>query len=169
MILAMRVLLFLVTLSVVAVGQTRLVLYSSGLALVEEVRTLSLAQEGVLALSGFPEDTLWETLSVEGLEALALRPLPAEGWNLSSLLGQEVTVQSRTAAFRGVLRALTSEGLVLESEGGVILVREYEWLRAAQHEPVSPPQALLRYRTPTPGERAVRFRYLARGFTWKIA
>lgn len=160
--------LLLAALSAATFGQTRLVLYSSGLALVEETRTFTLAQEGVLGLSEFPGETLWETLTVEGLEILALRPLSRESWTLAKLLGQEVTVQTKTAAFRGILRALAPEGLVLESEEGMVLIREYEWLRASKYEPASKIQAFLHYRTATPGERAVRFRYLARGFAWKI-
>lgn len=50
----------------------------------------------------------------------------------------------------------------------MVLIREYEWLRASKYEPASKIQAFLHYRTATPGERAVRFRYLARGFAWKI-
>ncbi len=161
--------LLLAALSLVALGQTKLVLYSSGLALVEETRILTLAQEGVLELSGFPEDTLWETLTMEGLEVLALRPLPRESWSLAQLVGQEVRVQSRTATFRGVLRAIAPEGLVLATEAGTVVVRDYEWLGAVDTKPGSAPQALLRYRTTPPGERTVRFRFLARGFSWKIA
>ncbi|MEN3009512.1 MAG: hypothetical protein ABDI20_00765 [Candidatus Bipolaricaulaceae bacterium] len=99
--------LLLGVVSLWAFGQTTLVLYSFGLAMVEETRRVHLAEEGLLELSGFPTDTLWETWEVEGLEVRFLRPVSQE-------------------------------------------------------------RALLRYRAPAPGERDVRFRYLARGFTWKI-
>lgn len=160
--------LLLGALSAAAFGQIGLVLYSSGLALVEEIRPFSLAREGVLELRGFPAETLWETLAVEGLELVALRPLPRESWTLNKFVGQEVTVQTQAGAFRGILRAVLSEGLVLATEEGTVLVREYLWVRGPKTDPLSETQALLHYRTEEPGEKTVRLRYLARGFAWKI-
>lgn len=164
----MVILWLLVILGTLALGQTQVVLYSSGLSLVEETRRLPISTEGVLELRGFPEGTLWETLRVEGVEALALRPLPSEPWTLRRLLGQEVTVQTETAAFRGILREITEEGLVLETADGVVLVREYQWVRGPRYVPISKVQALLHYRAPAPGEKDLRFQYLTQGVSWKI-
>ena len=104
--------------SSLAFGQTRVVLYSSGLALVEQVQVFSLAERGILELSGFPADSLWETLSVGAVEVLGLQPLSPKKWDLSELVGKEVTVQTVAGAFRGILRELSSAGLVLETEEG---------------------------------------------------
>lgn len=159
----------LVAVAITAAGQTGLVLYSSGLAMVEEVRRITVAEEGLLALCGFPGDTLWETLMIEGLEVVSLRPLPRESWGLAKLVGQEVTVQTKTGAFRGVLRAIIPEGLVLETDAGVVVVREYEWLRGTQYQPIPETQVVVRYLAAAPGEKALRFRYLARGLAWTIS
>ncbi len=163
-----RVLLVLGFAGVLAFGQTQLVLYSSGLALVEETRRLTVSEEGVLELSGFPEGTLWETLTVGGLETLRLSPASPEPWSLKRLLGQEVTVQTRTTVFRGILREVLAEGLVLETREGVVLLRDYEWLRGPRYAPASSAQALLAYRSPEPGVKELRFRYLTWGLSWKI-
>lgn len=152
----------------VALGQAELVLYSSGLALVTETRVLPLAEEGALALSGFPAETLWETLTAEGLEVLALRPLPSQTWSLARLLGQEITVQTELGPVRGILREIAAEGLVLESEEGLVIVREYQAIQGPKYEPPPKTQAILYYRAPEPGQKGVRFRYLARGFSWNV-
>ncbi|MCS7239680.1 MAG: hypothetical protein NZ651_00265 [Candidatus Bipolaricaulota bacterium] len=156
-------------LGVMAFGQTSLVLYSTGTALVEETRTVTLAKEGVLELWGFPRGTLWETLVVEGVEILALRPVPPKAWSLQDLLGKEITVQTKAGAFRGVLREISEEGLVVETEEGVVLVREYLWLLGPTYTPTGQSQVILCYRCAEPGEKNVRFRYLAQGLTWEIS
>lgn len=152
-----------------AFGQTQVVLYSSDLALVEEVRTFPVLAQGTLELSGFPTGILWETLSVEGVEILGLRPLAPGKWSLAELLGKEVTVQTPAGAFRGTLRDLSGDGLVLETEEGLVVIRDYLWLRGPAYEPLPQTQALLFYRAAEPGEKALRFRYLTQGFGWKIA
>ncbi|MBC7317722.1 hypothetical protein H5T57_00485 [Candidatus Bipolaricaulota bacterium] len=158
----MRIFLALVLLSLGALGQTNLVIYSSGLALVEEIRKFSVAHEGILELRDFPQDTLWETLVVEGVEVLSL--LPLRGRQLEALLGKEVTVYTGQDTFRGILRAISNAGLVLETNGSLVIVREYAWLSG----PASPAQAHLRYCAQETGEKDLRFRYLARGFSWRI-
>jgi len=166
---AMCLLLLLGIVSSLAFGQTQVVLYSSGLALVEQVQAFSVAERGILELSGFPADTLWETLSVEGVEVLGLQPLSPKKWDLSELVGKEVTVQTVAGAFRGILRELPSEGLVLETEEGEVVIRDYIWLRGPAYQPLPKTQALLHYRAEQPGEKALRFRYLTFGLTWEIA
>lgn len=156
-------------LGVMAVSQTNLVLYPTGTALVEEERSIKLAQEGILELTGFPRETLWETLVVEGMEILSLRPVSRQAWSLQNLLGKEITVQTKVGTFRGVLRDILEEGLVVETEEGVVVVREYLWLQGPSYTPASQTQALLHYRAEEPGEKIVRFRYLARGLTWRIS
>lgn len=165
----MSVLWLLGLVGFLAFGQTQVVLYSSGLALVEEVRTLPALAEGTLELSGFPAGILWETFSVDGLEVLSLRPLSFGKWSLGELLGKEVTVQTPAGAFRGTLRELSSDGLVLETEDGLVVIRDYLWLRGPAYQPLPKTQALLRYRAAEPGEKALRFRYLTSGLGWKIA
>lgn len=151
-----------------AAGQTQLVLYSSGLALVEETKQVTVFGEGELELSGFPTKTQWETLVVEGVEVVRLRPLTLAPWSLSRLLGQELTVQTKVEAFRGILREITAEGLVLDTAEGLVLVRDYLWLRGPDYEPIPPIQAVLTYRAAEPGEKALRFRYLTGGLSWAI-
>lgn len=153
----------LLALGFLAFGQTQLTLYSSGPALVEEERSFSLGKKGVVELRGFPRETIWETLTVKGVEVLALRPWEPKTWGLHELLGKEIVVQTAEGAFRGILQALIPEGLVLETPEGVVVVREYVWLRGPGLAP--PAQALLFYRQE--GERTLRFRYLAYGITWK--
>jgi len=163
-----RALLLLATVGCLALGQTQLVLYSQGLALVEEERAFLLEEEGVLELRGFPRETLWESLSVEGVEVKALRPREVRGWSLEELLGQEITVQTGTLAFRGILRAILPEGLVLETPEGVKVVREYLWISGPKFAEPFPTQALLFYRAQEVGMKTLRFRYLARGLSWKV-
>ncbi len=163
----MRVLFLFAAIGCLALGQTQLVLYSQGLALVEEERAFLLEEEGVLELRGFPRETLWESLTVEGVEVKALRPLEVRGWSMEELLGKEVTVQTATLAFRGILRAILPEGLVLETPEGVRVVREYLWISGPKFTEPSPIQALLFYEAREEGRKTLRFRYLARGFSWK--
>jgi hypothetical protein len=165
----MRLLLLLGIVGGLAFGQTQMVLYSSGLALVDQVQVFSVAERGILELSGFPADTLWETLSVEGVEVLGLQPLSPKKWELSELLGKEVTIQTAAGAFRGILRELSPEGLVLETEEGAVVIRDYVWLRGPAYQPLPKTQALLHYRAEEPGEKALRFRYLTFGLAWKIS
>lgn len=163
----MRILLLLATVGCLALGQTQLVLYSQGLALVEEERAFLLEKEGVLELQSFPRETLWESLAVEGVEIKALRALEVRGWSMEDLLGKEVTVQTGTLAFRGILRTILPEGLVLETPEGVKVVRDYLWLSGPKFVELSPVQALLFYKAEEGGTKTLRFRYLARGFSWK--
>ena len=165
----MRFFVFLGIIGALAYGQSHLVLYSSGLALVEETRVFPLAQHGTLELSGFPSAILWETLRIEGLEVLALRPLSPRPWGLTELLGKEVTVQTQDGTFRGVLREILAEGLVVETPEGVVVVREYRWLRGPAYIPTPQTQALLHYRADSPGEKTLRFRYLTSGLGWGIS
>jgi len=162
-----RALLLLAAVGSLAFGQTQLVLYPQGLALVEEERVFLLEEEGVLELRGFPRETLWESLSVEGVKVRALRPLEARGWSLEELLGEEITVQTNTLAFRGILRAILPEGLVLETPEGVKVVRDYLWLSGPKFVEPSPIQSLLFYKAEEGGTKTLRFRYLARGVSWK--
>ena len=163
----MRALLLLAAVGSLAFGQTQLVLYPQGLALVEEERVFLLEEEGVLELRGFPRETLWESLSVEGVKVRALRPLEARGWSLEELLGEEITVQTNTLAFRGILRAILPEGLVLETPEGVKVVRDYLWLSGPKFVEPSPIQSLLFYEAEEGSTKTLRFRYLARGVSWK--
>jgi len=163
----MRALFLLAAVGSLAFGQTQLVLYPQGLALVEEERVFLLEEEGVLELRGFPRETLWESLSVEGVEVRALRPLEARGWSLEELLGEEITVQTDTMAFRGILRAILPEGLVLETPEGVKVVRDYLWLSGPKFVEPSPIQSLLFYEAEEGSTKTLRFRYLARGVSWK--
>ncbi|MGQ9700612.1 MAG: DUF4139 domain-containing protein [Candidatus Bipolaricaulaceae bacterium] len=149
-------------------GQTQLVLYPSGLALVEETRHVTVFEEGELELSGFPTETQWETVLVEGVEVVQLRPISPKPWSLSQLLGRELTVQTQAGTFRGILREIAPEGLVLDTAEGVVVVREYLWLRGPDYEPIPSVQAVLAYRAREPGEKALRFRYLTGGLSWTI-
>ncbi len=150
-----------------AFAQTSVVLYSPGFALVEETRKFQVSAEGVLELFGFPAGIMWDTFVVDGVDILALQPMPSQAWNAENFLGKEVTVQTEGGALRGILQDLTEEGLVLETEEGVVLVREYAWLRGPCSTPPKA-QALLYYRASEPGERDLRFRYLTQGLSWKI-
>lgn len=164
-----RALFLFAAVGCLALGQTQLVLYSQGLALVEEERAFPLEEEGVLELRGFPKETLWESLAVEGVEIKALRPLEVRGWSMEELLGKEVTVQTDNLALRGILRTILPEGLVLETPDGVKVVREYLWISGPKVAELSPIQALLFYRSQEAGTKTLRFRYLARGLSWKVA
>lgn len=167
MISPMRIFLLLGVVGTMAFAQTSLVLYSSGFALVEETRKFQVSAEGALELFGFPEGTIWDSFVVEGIDVLALRPLPTQAWSVTNLLGKEITVQTEGGAFRGILREVTRDGLVLETEDGVMLVREYAWLRGPSYTPPKA-QALLYYRAEEPGEKELRFRYLTQGLSWEI-
>jgi hypothetical protein len=88
------------------VAEPRLVLYSQGFALVEETREVLLAPEGTLVLEGFPRGLLPDSLTVAGLDALAVRftlwdPAAVPG----SLVGEGVEVLAKGDLHRGTLLA----------------------------------------------------------------
>jgi len=75
----MRIFGVLLVFGALAFGQTSLVLYSSGLALVEDTKKVQVFEEGVLELGGLPSGIIWDSLMVEGVEPILLRPLGDHG------------------------------------------------------------------------------------------
>jgi hypothetical protein len=149
---------------VAAVAEPRLVLYSQGFALVEETREVLLAPEGTLVLEGFPRGLLPDSLTVAGLDALAVRftlwdPAAVPG----SLVGEGVEVLAKGDLHRGTLLAADGK-LVLATEDGLLVLPEYELIRAKRPAGT---RLSLDYATVTPGETELCLRYLAQGFGWR--
>lgn len=62
-----------------ALAGPTLVLYSSGVALIEEERTIGVESEGALVLGDFPSGILWESLTIEGVAVKVIRLPKATG------------------------------------------------------------------------------------------
>lgn len=151
---------------IVAVAEPRLVLYSQGFALVEETRQVSLAPEGTLVLEGFPHGLLPDSLTICGLNVLAVRftvqdPAAAPG----SLVGKEVEVLAEGDLHRGTLLAADGN-LVLATEDDLLVLPKYELIRA---ERPAGTQLSLDYAAESTGESELCLRYLAQGFGWRAS
>ncbi len=121
--------------SAMAWGSTHVVLYDQGFALVLEPRTVTLAPNGTLTLGGLPQSLLLDSLSVEGLEVLATRPLvppdqPRAGSGAEEFIGHYVDVHTRGEVIRGRLVSV-DDGVVLLSEGSQMYLPSYDKLVAA--------------------------------------
>ena len=141
----------------------RLVLYSQGLALVEEQREFTLSPEGTLVIGDLPQGILLESLAIEGLTVLSLAPSASIPDQLGGLEGKYVEVISPAGTFRGRVISAGDGGLTLATQSGLVFIRDYQAIRFPY-----PPRAAVevRYQAETAGTKALTLRYLARGLSW---
>lgn len=157
--------------SAVAWGGTHVVLYNQGFALVQEPRALELAPQGTLMLSDLPQTLIFDSILIEGLTVLGMRPIISEegnwegglrsAWYLDALVGQTVDVHVGGEVIRGRLLA-ADEDVVLLTEGGQVVLRTYDRILAASSQGAT---AVVDY-VADPGQLEITLRYLAQRLRW---
>ncbi len=157
--------------SVVAWSSTEVVLYNQGFAFVQERRVVELQDQGTLTLLGLPQTVLVDSLLLEGLTVVAMRPLPPEEDSVShgfelpryleELVGRHVEVYAGGEVLRGRLLAV-AEGLLLLTDRGQVALRSYDRIVAA---PVEGARVEVDY-VAAPGQSEVLVRYLAYRMRW---
>jgi len=136
-----------------------LVIYSQGLALVEETRTFDTASEGAITIDRLPDGIILDSLTIGGLTLLSVAPTlppPTEGMN--------VEVISPAGTFHGRVVGFEGDGLFLTTERGTVFVRDFLAIRAPCPYLKS---AEVRYLSDTPGTDDLLLRYLTEGLSWE--
>ena len=145
-------------------GGPHIVLYSQGLALVEETRSFELAAEGTLRLDYIPHQVLLDSLTLGGVTVLSLAPTLPNRITPDGLIGEIVQVVSEGETVKGRLISASEDVLVLATDAGLVTLNGYQKLIAPLPERKSVEVA---YRTEQPGTRDLLLRYLTRGLSWQ--
>jgi len=99
-------------------GGPHVVLYSQGLALVEETRNFELSTEGTLRLNCIPHQVLLDSLTLDGVTVLSLVSTLPNRITPDGLIGEIVQVVSEGETIKGRLISANEDVLVLKEERG---------------------------------------------------
>ena len=165
------VLLVLVLGGTVAVADS-IVLYSQGLACIDETRTFNLKPGENTVDLAIPEGLIPESLSVvfDGrIISQSFHYVPADSL-LQGAIGKPVEVVAKDGTlYRGTLLS-TSGGIVLQGEDGIIhVIQDPARLSFAGSQVSLSPYLELRLATTAGGSVPIELTYLATGFSWSMS
>ena len=184
----MRKLLLIIPLALVLFGlgaislgterELSLTVYSNDLALVNELRTITLQPgEATVSLEGLPTKLIPSSVHLEGTagaisileQEFQYEPL-SESALLKKFIGQEIEVRDRAGSYRGVLLG-TDGGIILQERMGDLQIIEEPTGFTLPSLPLmaAKPRLNLLLSTDLGGEQQAWLSYLTRGLSWEAS
>ena len=184
----MRKLLLLIPLAFVLLGlgaislgteqELWLTVYSNDLALVSELRTLTLEPgQTTVSLQGLPKQLIPSSVYLQGLtgeieileQEFLYEPL-RESALLKRFIGQEIEVRDREGSYRGTLLGVDGGIILRERTGEVQIIKEPTGFTLPRlPELAAEPRLVWLLSTDLWGEQQVWLSYLTRGLSWEAS
>ncbi|MFQ6033311.1 MAG: DUF4139 domain-containing protein [Candidatus Bipolaricaulia bacterium] len=159
-------------------GEIELTVYSNDLALVNELRTITLQPgEAAVSLEGLPKRLIPSSVHLQALagdisvleQEFLYEPL-SESALLKRFIGQEIEVRDRGNSYRGTLLS-TDGGIILQERTGDLQIIEEPTGFTLSGLPAmaAEPRLDLLLSTDLWGEQEVQLSYLTRGLSWEAS